>query len=47
MHANFFGHFLDHHGLKLIDALVQKVPLTANDRHTDFKDSLPSLFQYS
>src|SRR5579864_1168190 len=43
MHADFFSHLLDHHGLQLIDALFQKILLARNDGITDLHDGLLAL----
>src|SRR5579883_1611884 len=43
MHADFFGHLLDHHGLQMIDALFQKLLLARHDGIADFHDGLLAL----
>src|SRR5260370_5402209 len=44
MHTDLFGHFLDHHRLEEIDAAVQELALTPNDRVADLQNCLPALF---
>src|SRR5947209_1018140 len=44
MHADFFGHLLDHHRFELIDASFQKILLAGDDGVTDFSDGLLALF---
>ena len=43
MNANFLGHFFDHHGLELIDAAVEKIPLAADDGIANFQYGLLAL----
>jgi len=43
VNANLFGDFLDHHGLELVDPLVQKVTLPADDSVTDLQNRLTPL----
>ena len=43
MHPDFFRHFLDHHGLEVIDAMFQEVPLAEHDGVADLGDGLLAL----
>src|ERR1700686_2612630 len=43
MHADFFGHLLDHHGFQLIDASFEEILLAGNDAITNFGDGLLAL----
>ena len=43
MHADFFGHFLDHHGLELVGAVLEKIGLAANDDLADAQDGVLAL----
>ncbi len=43
MHADFFGHLLDHHGFQLVDAAFEKILLAGHDDVTDFRDRLLAL----
>src|ERR1700687_2069160 len=44
MHADLFGNFFDHHRLQLIDASLEKILLTRDDRVADLGDRLLALF---
>ena len=44
MYADFFGNFLDHHRLQLIDAFFQEILLPGDDAVTNFRDRLLALF---
>ena len=43
MNTNLFSNLFDHHGLELINSLVQKLPLTTDGGLTNFQDRLPAL----
>ena len=43
MHADLLGHFLDHHGLQLVDAVLQKIHLAPHDGLADFENGLLAL----
>src|SRR6266849_7182961 len=43
MHADFFGHLLDHHGFQLIDTFFQELVLTGDDGVTVVGDGLLAL----
>ena len=35
MHADVFGHILEHHGLQVLDAMIEEVTLSIDDRLAD------------
>src|SRR5215813_802671 len=43
MNADFFRHFLDHHGLEQINTVVQKFSLPSNDGIANLQNGLPAL----
>src|SRR5437660_5360562 len=43
MHADFFGHLLDHHGFQLIDTFFQELVLAGDDGVADLGDGLLAL----
>src|ERR1700722_3300531 len=43
MHADFFGHLLDHHGFQLVNASFQKILLARDDAITNLGDGLLAL----
>src|SRR5262249_14791205 len=43
MHADFFGHLLDHHGFQEIDSSFQKFLLAGNNGVANFRDGLLTL----
>ena len=43
MHADFFGHLLDHHGLQLVDAAFEEILLAGHDGIADLYDGLLAL----
>jgi len=43
MHADLFGHLLDHHGFQEIDAFFQEIVLAGDDAVADFGDGLLTL----
>ena len=43
MHADFFGHLLDHHGFQVIDAFFEELVLAGDDGVADFGDRLLAL----
>src|SRR5579859_4388303 len=43
MHADFFRHFFDHHGLQSVGAVIEKFSLPRDDRLADAKDGVFAL----
>ena len=44
MHADFFGDFLDHHGLQMIGAVIEEISLAPQDRLADALNGVLALF---
>ena len=43
MHADFFGHLLDHHGFQLVDASFEEILLARDDAIANLRDGLLAL----
>ena len=43
MHADFFGHFLDHHGLQGVRPVIEKFALARDDGLADAQDGVLAL----
>ena len=43
VNADLLGHILDHHGLQVIDAVVEKLRLPPHNRLANFQDGLLAL----
>ena len=43
MHAHFFGHFLDHHGLQSVRAVIEKIALARDDGLADAQNGVFAL----